>query len=54
MLTKREVAELLLDRILIRIDSRIEGQESAAEPGRPNEAQAPDPEAAVATQETPS
>jgi phosphopantothenoylcysteine decarboxylase / phosphopantothenate---cysteine ligase len=54
MLTKREVAELLLDRILIRIDSRIEGQESAAEPGRPGEAQAPGPEAAVATQETPS
>ena len=32
MLSKREVAELLLDRILIRLDSRESAQEPAVEP----------------------
>ena len=55
MLSKREVAELLLDRILIRLDSRETAQETGRKPEAPespasNEA----PELATATPETAS
>jgi phosphopantothenoylcysteine decarboxylase/phosphopantothenate--cysteine ligase len=46
MLSKREVAELLLDRIIIRLDSRGTATEPEPEPGKESE-QAPAPEEAA-------
>ena len=55
MLSKREVAELLLDRILIRLDSRETAQETDSEPEAP---ESPNPnethDLATATPETAS
>jgi len=55
MLSKREVAELLLDRILIRLDSRETAQETGSEPEAPESPESNEaPELATATPETAS
>jgi len=55
MLSKREVAELLLDRILIRLDSRETARETGSEPEAPESPESNEaPELATATPETAS